>query len=282
MNVSETTTTRTIDMPGRGISLDVLETGAGGRPLLLVHGFAAAKEDWAEHMDDFAALGFHAVAPDLRGHGTSDHPKGLENYTFGTVGDDLIRLAEALDWQSFVLFGTSIGGAIAQMVALTFPHRVEALILMNTPHTALDNVDPADIALGQQVVAEGGLALLKQAQDGRDDPTGTPAHTRMVATRPGYAEYGDRKLLACSPDMWRALVGEIFSQRDRLGQLATLEIPTLVIAGAQDAVFRPHCERIAAAMPNARLAVIDDAGHSPNYENPDGFWKAVSTFLKEI
>ncbi|HET9443945.1 MAG TPA: alpha/beta fold hydrolase, partial [Acidimicrobiales bacterium] len=57
---------------GGGLGLEVLEAGApGARPLMLVHGFTGAKEDFADHLDALAASGWHVVAPDLRGHGKS-------------------------------------------------------------------------------------------------------------------------------------------------------------------------------------------------------------------
>ena len=56
------------------VSLEIAEAGAGGRPLLMVHGFTGAKEDFADFFDRLAERGWHVVAPDLRGHGASDHP----------------------------------------------------------------------------------------------------------------------------------------------------------------------------------------------------------------
>ena len=64
---------RTIDLIGHGgpVSLAVAEAGAGGRSLLLLHGFTGAKEDFTEWLDPLAELGWHVVAPDQRGHGES-------------------------------------------------------------------------------------------------------------------------------------------------------------------------------------------------------------------
>ena len=63
-----------------GVGLEVAEAGAGGRPLLLVHGFTGAKEDFTEYLDPLADLGWHAVVADLRGHGASEHPPGEDAY----------------------------------------------------------------------------------------------------------------------------------------------------------------------------------------------------------
>lgn len=277
-----------IDLPDRGIALEVLEArperADPARRLLLVHGFQAAKEDFADHLDALAARGWHAIAPDLRGHGASDHPPGQDAYSFAILAEDLRALADALGWQEpFTVLGHSIGGAIVQHFALAHPERVHALVLMDTCHTAMDNVDPADVALGQQVVAEAGLAVLQQLQAERGvDPLGTAAHARVAAERPGYAEYGDRKLLACSPDMWCAIVGEVFSQPDRLDALASITAPTLVLVGEQDAPFLADSERMAKTIPGATLVVLPDAGHSPQFENPSAWWDALNRFLNSL
>ena len=74
----------------------------------------------------------------------------------------------------------------------------------------------------------------------------------------------------------------MFAQGDRLGALAGLHVPTLVIVGEQDEPFRAHAERMAAAIPGARLAVIEDAGHSPQFEAPERWWEVLSEFLDEL
>ena len=63
------------------VTLEIAESGRGGRPLLLMHGFTGAKEDFTDLVDDLAALGWHAVVPDLRGHGNSDKPPGESSYS---------------------------------------------------------------------------------------------------------------------------------------------------------------------------------------------------------
>ena len=82
------------------VSLAVLEEGAGGRPLLLVHGHGGAKEDFADALPGLGAAGWHAVAPDLRGAGESDKPADEAAYRFDELAADVHRLADALGWYS--------------------------------------------------------------------------------------------------------------------------------------------------------------------------------------
>ena len=65
------------------VRLSIAEAGAGQRPLLMVHGFTGAKEDFTPWLDQLADLGWHAVAPDLRGHGASSKPAEESAYSFG-------------------------------------------------------------------------------------------------------------------------------------------------------------------------------------------------------
>jgi pimeloyl-ACP methyl ester carboxylesterase len=267
-----------------GLGLEVLEAGAGGRPLLLVHGFTGAKEDFADHLDDLGRLGWHAVAPDLRGHGRSDQPGGLDSYSLKTFAGDVLALADALGWDRFTLLGHSMGGMVAQVAALEAggAARLDGLVLMDTSHGPIGGIDTEMIELGKTVVAEGGMALLVEAQRGQDGALATAADRRVTAERPGYAEFGEAKTLASSADMWLGMIDEVVhSQDDRLDDLASsfAGVPLLVIVGEQDAPFVPHAERMSAAVPGAQLAVIADAGHSPQFENPDAWFEALTGFL---
>ncbi len=266
-----------------GITLEALEAGSGGRPLLLVHGFTGAKEDFADHADLLADQGWHVVAPDLRGHGTSDQPDGTESYSLKTFATDVLALADALGWDRFVLLGHSMGGMVVQHVALEAPDRLVALILMDTSHGPLGGIDPDAIALGKTVVAEGGMAALVAAQRDRAGDLATAADRRLRETRPGYVAFGESKSLASSGDMWLAMIDEIVTtQADRLADLACLALPTLVIVGEQDQPFVPHADAMAASIPDATLAVISDAGHSPQFENPNEWFTVLRGFLDQL
>src|SRR5580765_970969 len=99
------------------IDLDVAHAGEGGRPLLLIHGFTGAKEDFTDWLDPLAKRGWHAVAPDLRGHGGSAHPEQETDYSFEIFAADMVKLTDALGWDRFVVLGHSMGGMIAQVLA---------------------------------------------------------------------------------------------------------------------------------------------------------------------
>lgn len=265
-------------------TLSFAEEGAGGRPFLLLHGFTGAKEDFTEWLWPLADAGWHAVAPDNRGHGASEKPAGVEQYSFDALADDAIALADQL-WGAdapFVLLGHSMGGMVAQVLALRRPERLNGLVLMDTLHGPLPFVSADDIEAAVAVVQERGIDGLHAIFEERGSALDSPAHLRLVAERPGYKEFNDRKFLDTSKDAYAALLRAMFEASDRLEQLRGLTMPTLVITGVQDKPIVEPSRAMADAIPGAELVVIDDAGHSPQFENPDAWWAALSSFLARV
>src|SRR3954452_13038857 len=146
----------------RGLTFEIAEAGAtNDRRVLLVHGFTGAKEDFVDAVDELADFGWHAVAPDLRGHGNSVKPSTEEDYDLELFADDLWALVDAIGWHDpFVLLGHSMGGMIAQVAALRDPARLRGLVLMDTAHGPLEGIDATELELGQSVVREHGMETL--------------------------------------------------------------------------------------------------------------------------
>ena len=273
--------TRRID--ANGLDFKIIEAGVGQADhLLLVHGFTGASEDFEDHIDALADRGWHVVAPDHRGHGESAKPAGEDSYSMAIMAGDMIAIVDALGWESFVLLGHSMGGMVAQHMAADHTQRLRGLILMDTSPVVPDGLDPDALAAGVALVRSSGLEPLVQLQNERGAVLDTPAHQRMVATRPGYKEQGERKTLASSPEMWAAIATEIVHQPDRLDRLGAVDVPALVIVGEQDAPFMVHSENMAKTLPQGTLAVIPDAGHSPQYEAAEPWFAALTAFLDEV
>ncbi len=260
------------------------EAGVGGRPFLLVHGFTGAKEDFTEWLDRLAADGWHAVAPDHLGHGDSDKSGDRSSYTFDALVDALLELA-AERWgpnAPFVLLGHSMGGMVAEVLALREPARVSALVLMDTFHGPIPVANRADIEPALAILDERGIDGLQDILLQRGSPLDTPAHLKLCAERPGYAEFNDRKVRQTAAGAYAGLLTSMLDGPERLESLRTLTMPALVIVGEQDVPLIGQAERMADAIPNAELVVIPDAGHSPQFENPDAWWAALSSFLTRV
>jgi pimeloyl-ACP methyl ester carboxylesterase len=265
------------------VELAVVQAGVGGRPLLIVHGFGGAKEDFTDILPTLADRGWHAVTFDLRGHGESDRPAGEEHYSFEVYVRDCIDLANTLGWGPFVLLGHSMGGMIAQLLVLEHPQRVEGLILMSTspgpPEGVIDRA-AVDRAIG--VIKKYGIDEFHRRSRALADPLASPSHHRLISERPGYAEFCERKALTASADMRTSMLVQMAEQSDRLGLLGHVKVPTLVIDGEEDTAMVVQGERIARAIPNARHVVIKNAGHSPQFENAGEWWAALDDFLSRI
>jgi pimeloyl-ACP methyl ester carboxylesterase len=267
-------------------SLVIAEAGAGGRPLLLVHGFTGAKEDFTDWLDPLAELGWHAVAPDQRGHGASPKPDDEGAYSFDAFASDLVAVLGALGWSSAVALGHSMGGMVVQTAALAAPERFDALVLMDTSHRAL-RADGGLIDLAVAIARAEGMAAVLAAQEAladEDEPLGNDIDRRLKRERPEYKAFGDRKMLASSPAMYVSMLRAITdgSGIDRLDDLRRLTLPALVLVGEHDEPFRKPSARMADAIPGAELVVIPDAAHSPQFENPEPWWKALRTFLDRL
>ncbi len=269
------------------IELAVAEAGAGGRPLLLVHGFTGAKEDFTEWLDPLADEGWHAVAPDLRGHGASAKPPEETAYGFDHFASDLLGLLDALGFGTVTVLGHSMGGMVVQTVVLRAPERFDAVVLMDTSHRAL-RADPGLVEMGAAIAREEGMAAVMAAQEGlaeSDEPLGTAADRRLKAERPGYKAFGERKMLASSPAMYATMLRTITDTAgggDRLEDLRSVSVPTLVLVGEEDGPFLKPSAAMAGAIPDAELVVIPEAGHSPQFEAPDAWWAALRGFLARV
>lgn len=267
-------------------ALRIAEAGAGGRPLLLVHGFTGAKEDFTDWLDPLAELGWHAVAFDQRGHGASHKPHDEAAYSFEGFAGDLLATLDALGWSSAVALGHSMGGMVLQTAALRAPERFEALVLMDTTHRAL-RADGGLIDLAIAIARTEGMAAVMAAQDALGDgeePLGNDIDRRLKRERPEYKAFSERKMLASSPAMYAAMIRAITdaSALDRLDDLRTLAVPTLVLVGEHDEPFLKPSARMAEAIPGAELVTIPDAAHSPQFENPEPWWKALRSFLDRL
>lgn len=260
-----------------GVRLAV-EVHGSGPPLLLVHGFTGAKEDFTDHVPAFAPDAT-VVLFDHRGHGESDMPDRAEAYSLDRLGADIFAIADALGFDRFRLLGHSMGGMAARRAVLSGPARVDALVLMGTSPGCPSGVDPDLVDMGAAIALTEGMTIVRQVLD-ELDPLGTPADQRLCRERPGYEEYKRRNFFAVPPVAYAALIRDIAHQPDQLAELRSVTCPTLVMVGEQDEPFLDDCRAIAATIPGAELVVVPDAGHSPQLENPDAYLAAMQHFLR--
>jgi pimeloyl-ACP methyl ester carboxylesterase len=250
---------------------------AGNPPLLLVMGLATQMIGWP---DDFcrglAERGLFAVRFDNRDIGLSTHlhDAGVPDlgavlggdassvpYALTDLAEDTVGLLDALGLDSAHLVGASMGGMIAQLVAIRHPKRVRSLTsIMSTT---------GDPAVGAPAEAAMGVLFAPPAQD-REGAVERAVDTYRVIGSPGFEfdETGLRERAALSFDRAHDPAGiarqlaAILTSPDRSADLAAISVPTLVIHGSHDTLIDVSGGRAtAAAIPDCDLLVVDGMGH---------------------
>ncbi|MYW00549.1 alpha/beta fold hydrolase [Streptomyces sp. SID3343] len=266
-----------------------------GEPLLLIMGLAVSRRWWPLGLcEAFAAAGFAVVRYDQRDAGESTHlpPTKTSNpfsalfgkrgdaYTAEDMADDAIAVMDDLGWESAHLFGHSLGGAIAQRIALRHPTRVRTL----TSSAAL----PSDVG-GLSVVRYlrfGTLAKLARQKhpDTREGRIAAGVAVARAVASPGYPfdEEAARAWVELDLDTGIADNG---AQSRQIGaqwhgpKLTTLDKPTLVLHGEEDQILRLKAGRAtAAAIRGSRLVTYPGVGH----DLPAPLWKTVAEEVRVL
>jgi pimeloyl-ACP methyl ester carboxylesterase len=119
----------------QGLLLHVVEAGPEDGPLIiLLHGFPEFWFAWRKQMAPLAALGFHVVAPDLRGFGLSEAPQAVAAYHLDTLVGDVLAFGNSFGVDRFHLVGHDWGGVIAWRTASLHPERLSQVVILNAPH----------------------------------------------------------------------------------------------------------------------------------------------------
>jgi pimeloyl-ACP methyl ester carboxylesterase len=233
-----------------GTHIRYLEAGMGnpGPPLVLLHGYRAGADYWFPHPLPELAQEHHIIALDLPGYGYSG---GLAEYGLSAYTAFLLAFLDALGVQSVNLLGHSMGAQLAIAMAAKQPERVHKLVLVDS--AGLPRLEP----FWQAPIRMFGDASARHV---RLLPLMMRLGARAVAGREGL----------------RMLQKEHVSNI-----LKSLTMPTLVVWGSRDRVIPlEHGALMARHIPNARLAVIRNAGHMPFYQKPQEFNRLVLAFLR--
>lgn len=252
-----------------------VHTGGGGMPLVLLHGFPLDHRMWegqaplAEHL--------RLIAPDLRGFGGSG---GSTTTGIAALADDVAALLDALPLTApAVICGLSMGGYVAQHVAVRHPAKVAALVLVDTKleadtpeaRAARDDLAAKVGRLGQEILAD---AMLPRLLAGSPAARGLPGRVAMETTL--------RRMIVEQPVATiQAALAALGGRPDMTEAMRHVRVPTLLVVGAEDAITPPEClERAADVMPCTRLLVVPRAGHMAPLEAPAVFNAAVLEFLR--
>jgi pimeloyl-ACP methyl ester carboxylesterase len=270
-----------------GLELALYEWSADGVPLLMLHGFGNDAHVW-EDLAPLLAPHYRTLALDLRGHGeSSSDPEG--RYDHLSMARDVAAVCDALAIRRVVIVGHSLGGRVAMRFAGLEPQRLAGLVLVDTaPDLDLRGVTRIRVESEQGPPT---FASLRAYEDllAQHYPATRPERLRGLARhwtrqRPDGrfepkldAKFRMRRAGATAEDMERYMREEAEALWKALRELPC---PALVVRGAaSDVISQEVAEQMVEdVIPDARLAIVDRAGHSVMLDNPDGFNAAVVEF----
>lgn len=246
-----------IERGGARIFYDI--TGQGPA-VLFSHGFSATCTMWAGQIAAFKSQ-YTIITWDMLGHGESDSPGIPSLYTVqGTVAD-MAAILDACGVNSAVIGGHSLGGFMSLAFHLHHAARTRALMLFNTGPGYKSDAARAEWNVTAEKQAR---AFARKGLDavGHSEEMQLGKHRTALGL-----EHGARGMLAQSD----AAV---------IDSLPHIKVPTLVLVGEKDRGYLAAADYMSGKIPNARKAVIADAGHAANIHQPDAFNRAVGDFLQ--
>ncbi|WP_407149397.1 alpha/beta fold hydrolase [Bradyrhizobium sp. ORS 86] len=236
------------------------EVYGSGSPLILTHGYSSTSAMWQGQIE---ALSKHhkLVLWDMRGHGLSDYPDDPASYSEALTVGDIAALLDAVGADKAIVGGLSLGGYMSLAFHRAHPERVRALLIIDTgPGFKKDDArevwNKRARDTGDRFDREG-LDVLKSLSAERASVTHRNAKGLALAAR-GMLAQRDARVIESLPD---------------------IKVPSLVVVGADDSPFLAASDYMAAKIPGARKAVIPNAGHAVNIDQPQAFIDAVLPFL---
>jgi non-heme chloroperoxidase len=236
-------------------------------PIVFLHGYTDSWFSFSRLLPHLSPRRHHAYALDQRGHGDSERPIG--GYRVDDFAADAVAFLDAVGVARATLVGHSLGSVIARRVAETHPQRVARLVLIGAVGT------PVNAAVRQLLEVVRALPDPVPTDFVRDFQVST-AHQPLPEPFLAQVVAESLKLPA---RVWRAALQALVDTDDS-AELARLRLPTLVLWGDRDAYFpRQEQDRLAAAIPGARLTVYTETGHSPHWERPERVARDLEAFL---
>lgn len=252
------------------------ESHGAGEPLVLIPGFAAGAWTWFEQTEELAKT-FHVLTFDPRGVSRSAIDENLtETISLPAIAADIADLLDFLEIEKANVLGVSFGGFVAQEFALSFPERLNKLILACTSFGGKNHVAPDVEVLAAFVAADD---LNKQERVRRFM---IPAFTPEFA-----ATHGEIIEKVCRLRAENVVPEKVYTQQltcavtfDAEQRVSQIQAETLVLTGDRDIVVPPqNSENLAKVIPKATLKIIENGSHMFFIENAAEFNKIVSQFV---
>ena len=268
--------TQALEARNGDVRLEYEIVGERGDVVLFIHGLAYDRAGWGPGprllTDEFRVVLF-----DNRGVGESDAPRGP--YSVPEMAEDAVVVLDAVGAERAHVVGVSLGGYIAQELAVTRPERVAKLVLLSTSVAASEGALPMPqrgvegFARFPYLPRAEGLRLMVENSLG----------DHAVRERPDLVDEVYRYRLEHAPalDAWGAQVAAGVGFKRTSRPIEEIQAPTLVLHGGADAIIDPrNGELLARRIPNARLETFPDRGHLAMWQEPEWFAEKLREFLR--
>jgi len=256
-----------------GIELHYEERG-DGEPLLLIMGLGADGSLWAEHVQAYERH-FRCIIPDNRGAGHSDKPPGP--YSTAMMAADMIGLLDAIGIARAHVAGISMGGCIAQEMALQAPHRVGKLVLIGT-WPKCDAYTTRIFEMFRALIQTSeASAFIRMLQLWIFTPNYHAQHMDDLLRREARAKANPNPM---PPHAFVAQCDACIAH-DTLERLGAIRAPTLITGGDQD-IFTPmhYAKALHQGIAGSQLLVFAGGGHAHHFEAPETFNAKTIAFLQ--
>lgn len=248
-------------LSNQGVRIHYLDEGKGPA-VLLTHAYGASSSMWQPQLEQLSEH-YRLIAWDMRGHAGSDSPPSPKAYSEQACVSDMGALLDHLQLQQVILCGLSLGGYLSLAFHLAHPQRVRALSLVSCGpgyrnDEARNKWNRFATRIGNRV-QELGLDALGDGSEIRVDEHRSVEGLAMAA-RGMLAQFDDRII----------------------NSLGDIHVPTQVLVGSEDKPYHGSSDYMAGKIPGACKAVIADAGHASNLQQPDEFNRQLSDFISSL
>jgi non-heme chloroperoxidase len=253
-----------------GIQMEYAEYGKkNGTPIIFLHGYTDSWHSFEDVLSRFSSE-YHAIALSQRGHGDSDRPA---SYEFKDFAADVAQFIRKKDLGRCIIVGHSLGGLIAQQVALDYPELTKGIVIVSSAPSFADNAGVPEFI--EEVMK---LSDPIERRFAEDFQKSTLAHS----ISPDFLNLYIDETAKVPARVWKSIASEI-GKTDYRNSLKKITVPVLVLWGSNDTYcLKDDQDQFTNNLPSSTLIIYEGTGHALHWEQPAKFVQDVTVFAGGI